>query len=133
MSQIGLQYLVSNYLSKSFQKVCLIILTREKDRILGKIVPEEVFQNQKLFIEKFASEITTFLLKFARGQDIIQTLNDNLCQARYEDMNLFLLPDVFLVKNEYYKIILEMASEKLIEKKIIKSNQGAKEYLDYRV
>jgi len=131
ISSIGLGYLVNHYLNKSFQKVCVLLLRSDEHVILSpKIKSENIMEQQDKFIQKYRESLTKALLKFVRGQEIVEKVSLTVSKTRFEELDLFVFPDTLIDKNEYYRNILLLASEKTLAKPINKSNQESKEYID---
>jgi hypothetical protein len=81
-------------------------------------------------VEFYKPILTHELLKFVRGQDIINSLLVNISNPKFQDLDLFLFPDIIINKNEYYNTMLFLASEKTLHSPLFLSNENAKKYLD---
>jgi len=128
ISFIGLGYLIHQYLVKSFQKVCLMLIKTNQNS--EKISANVISTQQTKFVEFYKPILTHELLKFVRGQDIINSLLLNISNPKFQDLDLFLFPDIIINKNEYYNTMLFLASEKTLHSALFLSNENAKKYLD---
>lgn len=126
ISSVGLGYLIQQYLTKSFQKVSLLLI--QSNKTTDKISIDTISQQQTKFIEFYKPIFTKEILKFSRGNKIITSILDNVNKTH--DLDLFAFPDIIISKNEYYNTMLFLASNKTMQNPLSMSNQAAKEYLD---
>ena len=129
ISNIGLKYMIKNYLLKSFQKVCVLLLKNRDGTQKTKITKETTRTNQSRFCEHYEKRLTEDLMGRARGLEIVQTIYENILKNNFEEMILFLFPDVVLSNNDYYKNLLLWASENTLNSPICMENQEAKNFL----
>lgn len=131
ISKIGLSYLLNQYLIKSFQKVCILLLLHSnKKPIIKNLNQEEISSQQIKFLELYKDSLTKSILKFARGKEVVSSIFQTINQKEFKDMDIFILPDVIISKNDYYKSILELSSKKTLEKALIMTNDDSKKYID---
>jgi len=127
ISIIGIEYLIHQYLIKSFQKVSLLLLKSKHTKT--NVSQEEVTQKENLFIQETKSSILEKLLYFVRSEDILNSININLSKTDYSQINLFLLPDVIIKDNQYYHHLLLHTSSIFSEKIIDLDNEQSKLFL----
>jgi hypothetical protein len=128
VSSIGLGYLIHQYLVKSFQKVCLMLIKSNQNS--DKISIDTISIQQTKFVNLYKPIFTKELLKFIRGQEVLTSILVNISNTKFQDLDLFLFPDILISKNEYYNTMLFLASEKTMHSPLRKSNEDAKKYLD---
>lgn len=128
ISKIGLEYLISNYLSKCFQKLCILLLNNEK--LQNKINKQNLLEHQTQFIHDFSKPFVKSILNYARGYEISEEISKNISLFTFEEINLFLFPDILVQNNDYYKELLGKTTRCIYQKSIDLDNQSSKEYIE---
>jgi len=124
ISSIGLEYLISQYLLKCFQKVSYLLVKNRRENLL-KMTTDSLSHQQNIFVQNYKQVLTTRLLKFVRGQDIVKTMYESIKMNNISAIHIFIFPDTILEKIDYYKNMLLLASFD----KISISDQEAKNFL----
>jgi hypothetical protein len=130
ISSVGLGFLVQQYLTKCFQKVCVLLLRFEKPGIKILLSAEDITEFQKQFVDQYRSVFTTAILQFARGKEVAEHMLKNVNERDFNKLDLFVMPDTLIENNQYYSQLLLFSSEKTLETPVEKSNEESKKYLD---
>jgi hypothetical protein len=127
LSSIGIDYLVINYIKKSYQKVSLILLKNNSNT--KNINQNDIKLNENKLIQKVKKSLIYKLVKFNRCHQILSLINNNLNNKDYNKINLFLFPDILIKDNNYYHYLLFYSSQICFENTLNFNNEEAKLYL----
>jgi hypothetical protein len=116
-----MDYLIHQYLKKSFQKVSLHLLQHNlSDK--KYITSNDIQKWEEKFITQVKKSILQRLIHFVRCSEILENINKNISlSTEYSQINLFLLPDILITKNQYYHNLL-LYSSSICSKQIINLN-----------
>lgn len=127
INSIGIDYLIHQYLKKSFQKVSLSLLKQKISKT--NVLSNEILEYENAFFNQVKSSIIQKLIYFNRCHEILSKINENLTTSNYESFNLFLLPDVIIKDNLYYHHLLFFTSSIFSNDIIDLNNEDSKLYL----
>jgi hypothetical protein len=130
ISSVGLGFLVQQYLTKCFQKVCVLLLRFQKPGIKIRLSADDITEFQKRFVDQYRSLFTSAILQFARGKEVAEQMLKSVNERDFNNLDLFVMPDTLVEKNQYYSQLLLFSSEKMLETPVEKSNEESKKYLD---
>jgi hypothetical protein len=137
---LGAQYLIHQYMQKSYLQIVVKLLNSNQDNIITSSSPNYVLlKNQTSIVKDFDKKFkpisiyfTQRLERFIRGKDILQELYHN---QQSNIIDLFLFPDTFIEKTKtcYYLELLSHASETAFSKNLYKdfTNGDAKVFLEH--
>lgn len=131
---VGLCWMMEQYMDRALQKTVFHMIRYEK-------LPHKKGMDLRLSVarEKFlgvhAPLLTKNLVRFARGKEVVRELHRDLSGSpRFEDTNLFLLPDVlvYAANNTLYRDLLVHAAKVVANDSSLfdeYSNDESKQYL----
>jgi len=126
---IGTDYLIQQYIKKSFQKVSLHLLKQSKSK-KNEISTKEIQQYEQALIQQTKTSIVRHLTRFVRAQEILQSIRDHLNQnTDFRQLDLFLLPDKIIQENQYYHHLVYTASCVFSDAPLEMDNEASKLFL----
>jgi len=130
ISSVGLGFLVQQYLTKCFQKVCVLLLRFQKPGIKIRLTAEDISEFQGRLVEEYRPLFTKAILQFVRGKEVAEQMLQSVNEPDFNKLDLFVMPDALVENNSYYSQLLLLSSEKTLESPVEKPNEDAKKYLD---
>ena len=133
MGGVAVQWMMEQYLDRALQKTVFHMIRYEK-REAKKGMDVRLRMAQKAFLEN-APLLTHHLFRFARGREVIRQLHKELSdKSNFEDVELFLLPDVLVhvSGNVLYTHLLRHACKVVVNESSLfdsYSNDESKQYL----
>lgn len=131
VADVGLEFLVSQYLRKSFQQVNYLLLRSSGG--ISKLSITDVNIQQTRFIEDVQQTLSRRLVRFVRGREIVSDLQAAMLKREFDTTDIFLLPDAVLTGLGFYKKMLFLASEKTLEKPVDVDDEQAKAFINTRL
>jgi hypothetical protein len=131
VADVGLEFLVSQYLRKSFQQVNYLLLRSSGG--VSKLSITDVNIQQTRFIEDVQQTLSRRLVRFVRGREVVSDLRQAMLRRDFETSDIFLLPDAVLSGLGFYKKMLFLASEKTLDEPLEMDDEGAKAFINTRL
>ncbi|NDE13776.1 hypothetical protein EBZ80_02485 [bacterium] len=131
VADVGLEFLVSQYLRKSFQQVNYLLLRSTGG--VPKLSITDVNIQQTRFIEDVQQTLSRRLVRFVRGREIVSDLQTAMLRLEFKTTDIFILPDAVLSGLGFYKKMLFLASEKTLDEPLEMEDEEAKTFINTRL